>query len=127
MRSTANASSRSDGAAHAGVSPYLVCELVWRQRAVGLAEDHAIRLLLTQTEIADTLGLTPVHVNRILQGFRRDNLIALAHHRLTLLDVERLQKIAGFNQDYLHLDGATTEVRSYIDTLERNREAHQAP
>jgi CRP-like cAMP-binding protein len=106
---------------------YLVCELVWRQRAVGLAEDHAIQLPLTQTEIADTLGLTPVHVNRILQGFRRDNLIALAHHRLTLLDVERLQKIAGFNQDYLHLGGATTEIRSYIDTLERNPKAHQAP
>ena len=100
---------------------YLVCELVWRQRAVGLSEDHAIRLPLTQVELADTLGLTSVHVNRILQGFRRDNLIALAHHRLTLLDVERLQKIAGFNQDYLHLDGATTQVRSYIDALERDR------
>jgi hypothetical protein len=62
-----------------------------------------------------------VHVNRILQGFRRDNLIALAQHRLTLLDVGRLQKIAGLNQDYLHLDGATAEVRSYIDALERNR------
>jgi CRP-like cAMP-binding protein len=99
---------------------YLLCELVWRQRAVGLAEDDAIRLPLTQVELADTLGLTSVHVNRTLQGFRRDNLIALAHHRLTLLDVERLQKIAGFNQDYLHLGGATTEVRSYIDTLERN-------
>jgi CRP-like cAMP-binding protein len=99
---------------------YLLCELVWRQRAVGLGEDHAIRLPLTQVELADTLGLTSVHVNRTLQGFRRDNLIALAHHRLTLLDVERLQKIAGFNQDYLHLGGATTEVRSYIDTLERN-------
>ena len=103
---------------------YLMCELVWRQRAVGLSEDHAIRLPLTQVELADTLGLTSVHVNRILQGFRRDNLIALAHHRLTLLDVGRLQKIAGFNQDYLHLDGATTEVRSYIDKLEREREAH---
>jgi hypothetical protein len=100
---------------------YLLCELVWRQRAVGLSEDHAIRLPLTQVELADTLGLTSVHVNRILQGFRRDNLIALAHHRLTLLDVERLQKIAGFNQDYLHLDGATMEVRSYIDALEGNR------
>jgi hypothetical protein len=32
-------------------------------------------------------GQTSVHVNRILQGFRRDNLISLAHHRLTLLDV----------------------------------------
>jgi transcriptional regulator with XRE-family HTH domain len=88
---------------------------------VGLGEDHAIRLPLTQVELADTLGLTSVHINRILQGFRRDNLIALRRQRLTLLDVDRLQKIAGFNQDYLHLGGASTEVRSYIDTLERNR------
>jgi CRP-like cAMP-binding protein len=66
---------------------YLLCELVWRQRAVELAEGHAIRLPLTQVELADTLGQTSVHVNRILQGFRRDNLISLAHHRLTLLDV----------------------------------------
>src|SRR6267378_4740807 len=100
---------------------YLLCELVWRQTVVGLGEDHAIRLPLTQVELADTLGLTSVHINRILQGFRRDNLIALRRQRLTLLDVDRLQKIAGFNQDYLHLGGASTEVRSYIDTLERNR------
>jgi CRP-like cAMP-binding protein len=97
---------------------YLLCELVWRQQAVGLAEDHAIRLPLTQAELADALGLTPVHVNRILQGFRRDNLITLAHYRLTLLDFERLQQIAAFNQDYLHLGGAPAEVRGYINTLE---------
>ena len=100
---------------------YLLCELLWRQRAVGLSEGDAIRLPLTQLELADTLGLTAVHINRILQGFRRDNLIELARHRLTLGDVERLQEIAGFNQDYLLFSGATTEVRSYIDTLERNR------
>jgi CRP-like cAMP-binding protein len=98
---------------------YLLCELVWRQRAVGLNADHAIRLPLTQVELADTLGLTSVHINRILKGFRRDNLITLTHGRLTLLDVERLQEIAGFNQDYLHLDAATTEVRSYIDMRAR--------
>ena len=100
---------------------YLLCELVWRQRAVGLAEDDAIRLPLTQVELADTLGLTAVHVNRILQGFRRDNLVILAHHRLTLLGVEKLQKIAGCNQDYLHLGGAPPEARGYIDMHERNR------
>jgi CRP-like cAMP-binding protein len=100
---------------------YLLCELVWRHWAVGLAEDHAIRLPLTQAELADALGLTSVHVNRVLQRFRHDHLIILADRRLTLLDVERLEEIAGFNQEYLHLDGAPTEVRSYIDTLERNR------
>src|ERR1700720_4711342 len=97
---------------------YLLCELVWRLRAVGLGEDYAIRLPLTQLEFADTLGLTSVHVNRILQGFRRDQLIRLAHRRLTLLNVEKLQEIAGFNQDYLHLGGAPEEVERYLDRLE---------
>jgi CRP-like cAMP-binding protein len=100
---------------------YLLCELVWRQRAVGLAEDHAIRLPLTQVELADTLGLTAVHVNRILQRFRRDNLISLTQRRLTLLDIERLQEIARFNQDYLHLSGAPPEARRYIEMREHNR------
>jgi CRP-like cAMP-binding protein len=100
---------------------YLLCELVWRQRAVGLGEDHAIRLPLTQVELADTIGLTSVHVNRILQGFRQDQLIRLAHHRLTLLDVESLQQIAGFNQDYLHLKGTPEEVERYLDRLEHGR------
>ena len=104
---------------------YLLCELVWRQRAVGLGEDHAIQLPLTQVEFADTLGLTSVHINRILRVFRRDNLIMLARRRLTLINVERLQEIAGFNQDYLHLGGAPTEARSYIDMLERShRDVH---
>ena len=46
-------------------------------------------------------------------------------HRLTLLDVERLQEIAGFNQNYLHLGGAPTETRSYIDMLERELERRE--
>ena len=54
--------------------------------------------------------LTAVHVNRILQRGRRDNLITLTQRRLTLLDIERLQEIAGFNEDYLHLSGAPTEA-----------------
>jgi hypothetical protein len=45
----------------------------------------------------------------------------LGHRRLTLLDVERLQTIAGFNKGYLHLEGAPPEARSYIDRLERGR------
>jgi len=104
---------------------YLLCELVWRLRAVGLGEDDAIQLPLTQTELADALGLTPVHINRILQEMRRDELITLAHHRLRLCNVERLQEIAGFNQDYLLFGGAPGEVRGYIDILERKRIDHR--
>jgi hypothetical protein len=101
---------------------YLLCELVWRQRAVGISEDHAIRLPLTQLDIADTLGLTAVHVNRVLQAFRREGLITLVQRRLALRNVATLQNLAGLTQDYLHLAGVPAEVGRYLDRLER-REA----
>jgi len=100
---------------------YILCELVWRQRAIGMAEDHAIRLPFTQTDLADTLGLTSVHTNRVLQGFRREELIALQHRRLTLLDFEGLQAIAGLTPDYLKFDRTPPEILRYFDGLERDR------
>jgi CRP-like cAMP-binding protein len=101
---------------------YLLCELVWRQRAIGTGEDHAIRLPLTQLDIADTLGLTAVHVNRVLQAFRREGLITLVQRRLVLHDFDRLQNLAGLTQDYLHLVGVPATIGGYLDQLER-REA----
>jgi CRP-like cAMP-binding protein len=99
---------------------YLLCELIWRQRAIGLTEDHAIRLPLTQPELGDTLGLTPVHINRVLQEFRREGLISLEQRRLALLDIGTLQQIAGFNKAYLHLEGVPDEVQRFLDGLERD-------
>ena len=100
---------------------YLVCEIVWRQRAVGIAEDHAVRLPFTQTDLGDMLGLTAVHINRVLQGFRRDELITLDRRRFTLLDIERLQAIAGLTPEYLKLNGTPPDVLRYLDALERDR------
>jgi hypothetical protein len=120
-RSTASASSRLDGAAHAGASPICCASWCGGRRRLGWPRITQSGCRSRSSSSPMRLGLTSVHINRILQGFRRDNLIALAQHRLTLLDVERQQKIAAFNQDYLHLGGATTEVRSYFDTLDRNR------
>lgn len=100
---------------------YLFCELIWRHGAVGMNEDHAIRLPLTQADIADTLGLTAVHVNRVLQEFRREGIISLVQRRLSLHDMARLQSLAGLTQDYLHLSGAPTQTESYLKQLERRQ------
>lgn len=100
---------------------YLLCELLWRHAAVGLTNGGTFRLPLTQTGLGDTLGLTPVHVNRILKEFRERRLIALEHRTLSLLDVAGLQSIAGFNKDYLHLGGASEEVARYFDDLEQKK------
>ncbi len=102
--------------AHGRVA-YILCELVWRYIAIGVSDDHSIRLPLTQVELADTLGLTAVHINRILQEFRANALITLEQGKLTLRDIERLQGIAEFDQDYLQLAGAPRELRRYFDQL----------
>jgi CRP-like cAMP-binding protein len=81
---------------------HLLCEMVWRQVCNGLADDLTVRYPITQVEMADALGLTPVHVNRVLRDFRRDRLVR-ASRRLELLDMKRLQAICEVTPDYLHM------------------------
>ncbi|MEP7130885.1 MAG: Crp/Fnr family transcriptional regulator [Sphingomicrobium sp.] len=89
---------------------HLFCELCVRLSVVGLVdEDESFVLPLTQTELADTTGLSTVHVNRTLQRLRKDNLISTLHGRLTILNPTKLAEIAGFNNDYLHTDGPPVE------------------
>jgi CRP-like cAMP-binding protein len=83
---------------------HLICELHCRMKNVGRAADHAFELPLTQEEFADALGLTPVHVNRVLQRLRAEGLITLKRGALEILDYPRLEAAAGFNSNYLHIE-----------------------
>jgi biotin operon repressor len=69
---------------------------------VGLADQNSFDMPLTQEELADTLGLSTVHVNRMMQELRENGLITTASRRLTINDVERLQDFAEFNPNFLH-------------------------
>jgi CRP-like cAMP-binding protein len=91
--------SRRDGFARVA---NLICELYERLDNVGLVNAGKFSLPLTQEEIADSTGMTPVHANRILQRLRRDGLLTLKGGNLNLLDAERLKEIAGFDPSYLH-------------------------
>ena len=82
---------------------HLMCELYLRLKNVGLTRDHHFELPLTQEELADALGLTSVHVNRVLQRMRAEELITLKHGALTIHDYGRLQRASGFNPNYLHI------------------------
>ena len=82
---------------------HLLCELHLRLQMVGLVNGDTFDLPITQEELADATGLTSVHTNRTLQRLRRENLIALESRRLTVLDVKRLRKVAGFDPAYLHI------------------------
>lgn len=82
---------------------HLLCELLLRLRAVGLADGGKFELPITQAEIGETMGLSTVHVNRVLQRLRRDGMITLKGKNLVILDEEKLKAFSGFNQNYLHL------------------------
>jgi len=82
---------------------HLFCELLLRLRLVGFADEDGYDLPLTQTELADILGMTSVHVNRVLRDLREAGLVVFKHRRLTILDVERLKAYCSFDPMYLHL------------------------
>jgi CRP-like cAMP-binding protein len=82
---------------------HLLCELLVRLRAVELVEDDAFTLPVTQAELADALGISTVHVNRVLQDLRAENLITWRGETLKVLDWEGLQRAGEFDPTYLHL------------------------
>ena len=82
---------------------HLLCELHYRMSMVGLTHNDRFDFPLTQSELADATGLTPVHVNRTVQSLRADGLIELSAKALKITDVGALQQAAGFDPAYLHI------------------------
>ncbi len=83
---------------------HLICELFLRLRAVGLTEDDSFKLPLTQADLGDTLGLSTVHVNRVVQDLRKKGLITWRGETLVIDDWERLQELAEFDPTFLSLE-----------------------
>lgn len=82
---------------------HLFCELLVRLQVVGFASEDSYEFPVTQLDLADTVGLSNVHVNRSLQELRRQGVIELKGRTLKILDRQRLKSIAEFNSKYLHL------------------------
>jgi CRP-like cAMP-binding protein len=74
-----------------------------RLRVVGLTTDDSFQLPLTQAELGDTLGLSAVHVNRVVQELRKQGLITWYGETLVIKDGPRLQQIAEFDPTFLSL------------------------
>lgn len=82
---------------------HCLCEMYERLRVVGLAGEHCCPLPLTQSELGDAMGLTPVHVNRVLKGMRDQGLITLRNSNLVIHAWSQLVRAGGFDPAYLHL------------------------
>jgi CRP-like cAMP-binding protein len=82
----------------------LFCELRVRLEIVGLADESGYALALTQTDLAECLGLTSVHVNRVLKELRESGLVEFRGGRVTILDLAGLERVAEFDPTYLYLE-----------------------
>jgi CRP-like cAMP-binding protein len=75
---------------------HLLLELLTRLQSAGLADEHSYSLPMTQELMADALGLSVPHVNRVLRRLREDGLIAIEGTHLTCLDIAALSRVADF-------------------------------
>lgn len=81
---------------------HLLCELHTRLSVVGLADATSFPMPLIQSDLADALGQTTVHINRTLRELRALGLISLRSRLLTLHDLAGLTELAHFDPVYMH-------------------------
>ncbi|HEY0044753.1 MAG TPA: Crp/Fnr family transcriptional regulator [Allosphingosinicella sp.] len=84
---------------------HLLCEFAARLEAEGLADEYGYELPMTQEQLADACGLTPVHVNRVLKELGRMGLIDRQKRAIAIRDWAGLRQVGDFNARYLHLAG----------------------
>ncbi|MDQ3074312.1 MAG: Crp/Fnr family transcriptional regulator [Pseudomonadota bacterium] len=91
---------------------HFFCELSARFHALGIHDaTTGYTIPLTQIELADTMGLTVVHVNRILQRFRREGLVNWSRRHFDIIDYPQLEHLAGFDASYLRLRTCRAEPK----------------
>ena len=81
---------------------HLMCELHTRLSCLGLVTGSTCVVPLTQEQLANALGLTSVHVNRMLRKLRDEGLMEFQNRTLTLRNLAELRAVAGFDSNYLH-------------------------
>jgi CRP-like cAMP-binding protein len=82
---------------------HLFCELLLRLEAVKRTSADTYELHIRQEELADTTGLSVVHVNRTIQSMQKEKLIEFGGQRMRILDFQILKEIAEFKSNHLHL------------------------
>lgn len=84
---------------------HFLLELGGRLRLVGMADNSGFACPLSQYLLADALGLSAVHVNRVLRELREEGLVTFQRGRVVFDDYEALVEFASFDRAYLDHDG----------------------
>ena len=80
---------------------HFLLEIATRLGAIGLSDGCTFDLPLTQAKLADVLGLSIPHVNRMLRRLREEGLIEMSGPRVRIVNRPALAALADFNESYL--------------------------
>lgn len=86
---------------------HVLCEFALRQEKAGLGTRNQYELPLSQEQLGDALGLTPVHISRTLKALEAAGLISRERRSLTIADWDALRGVGDFDPSYLYLEMAS--------------------
>jgi CRP-like cAMP-binding protein len=89
---------------------HLLCELALRMETAGLGEHINYEMPITQEQLADSVALTSVHVNRTLMKLESEGLITRNRRMITVVDWKKLIAVADFEPRYLHVGEQAGQV-----------------
>lgn len=92
---------------------HLLCEFGIRLEALGLGERTSYEFPLTQEQLADATGLTPVHVNRSLRELEERGLVTRTARYVVVAEWRSLKHAGEFDQTYLHLPGLDKKAKRW--------------
>lgn len=79
---------------------HLLCELLARRQAVGI---DSTTIPLSQVDLADAVGLTPVHVNRTFKELQKRHLVSKDRNSMSIVDRVQLASLGAFDGHYLNM------------------------
>ncbi|HEV7444754.1 MAG TPA: Crp/Fnr family transcriptional regulator [Steroidobacteraceae bacterium] len=84
---------------------HILCELLVCLQVIGLADEQSFELPISQADVADALGISAVHINRVVQALRTSGRITWSNDLVTIPDLQGLKDFAEFDPAYLCFDG----------------------
>jgi CRP-like cAMP-binding protein len=112
-RAFRRAEERANRLARLNAHERLACvlnDLHSRLRHMDMATDHSFNLPMSQQQIADYLGLTVVHVNRVIRQFREEGIAIVDRRLVIILDAARLRYLANGESDKARAPSSDGEV-----------------
>lgn len=84
---------------------HLLLEIAWRLEEIGESDGRTFKMPVTQVDLSDAVGLSPVHTNRTLQKLRESGMIRTYGKTIVIENREAMVRQAAFDDRYLHPEG----------------------